>query len=968
MPNRFGTTLFIVVSIMVCATNPAVAQAEARDDENMIRGLMRDKLYEAAADRVFEFVFKYPNHPRREALLYEICDALIKGGKETKAVPLLRCYLQEFPGGRWRMAISLMLARGQVATGDYAAAVQLLETVVSESGYSSSDQTFARNMLAELYLVQGRYQDTAALLRQSVTRGSSAKSRLLYARALRGSGEWEGAERMLQQLLGERRGSEAWEEARAELAFLFLDTARYQDCVQLLSDWTPKAEENPNERRLILALTVSYYHLGDYERAFESLEKIWSKAKGDSAPANQFPSILLALHEWRAAAEILKESYAKSQSTLRKIGLGNLLVRALIASGNQDEAVGVLVRMAGEIPGPQARAELLLRAAELSTEPARSLEIIQEVLSDSVAPVIAQEAYRLKTRLLVQGGQVKEAIAALEALEALDGPGIDIAEAAAEKGEILLKIGDLRNAETAFRTAVTNLPFSPARMRAYPLLVRTLILAGKPGEAVEAAESYLPLLDSKKTATSFWQDLASAYSLIGRHREAAAAAGRALITDGVDGEQGVVPLLLAFAGRAKEAGMLELSEATYRHLLDSGGREVRTAALSGLIECSIRREDWQAAADYCQRLSAVEQDSWAAGWADFTLTRCLDELGRTLERDVVLTRLAERGVGSPFTDAGVDELKRLALESKRYDSALRADPQFNALNPDKQHEYDRLLRQAQRASIAGDHERAVSMYDQYPVAMLMPAEQRYTHAFSLFALGREADAYHSLLKVDEDKLLPAQQWNRLQMMAAALYSTGKTAEAHSYYKLLLERPIPPLLRLNALYGLAKAEETAGWWPEAKEHYGLYLDESKSIEPDLVVLQQIAESYASHGDLKSAAELYRRIELLVRDPIEAVRYRFRSVELREEAGEEDYAVEEYLKIAYQNAGLQPWAPRARLKAAAIFERQNRVDAALRQYEVVADRYPGTDEGNAAAQRLREIRAAREGVQEEQIKDQ
>jgi hypothetical protein len=108
-------------------------------------------------------------------------------------------------------------------------------------------------------------------------------------------------------------------------------------------------------------------------------------------------------------------------------------------------------------------------------------------------------------------------------------------------------------------------------------------------------------------------------------------------------------------------------------------------------------------------------------------------------------------------------------------------------------------------------------------------------------------------------------------------------------------------------------------------------------------------------------------LLAEGVEDAVYYSFKAAEMLELGGGADLeeVAEEFLKIAYQHRDFAPWPARSRLRAAAIYERLERYDAAERQYRVVAERYPDTEEGLTAAERLRVLRARQETVLEEQI---
>lgn len=968
MTKRLVPVLLLLSVQFVCFHVASHGQEGARDDENLIRGLIRDKLYGVAADRIFEFVFKYPGHPRRERMLFEICDLLVKNGNEPKAVPLLRCYLQEFPNGRRQKAISLMLARGHIAVGEYATAVDLLEGILEDSGYSSADHTTARLLLARQYLVQQRFEDAAALLQRSIARGSSAEARLLYARALKGSGRLDGAERMLQRILAAVKRGEIWEEARAELASVYVQSARYQDCVQLLADWEPKNEGSltNGEKELLLAKAVSLYHLGDYEKAYNALLPLLEEIKDSVGLEEQLPWVLLALEEWKSLAEILRNEFSRSEDTVQRRFWGELLVLSYVNSSRSGEAVKILEVLAQEESDPDKKAEFLIQASQITPDTKAGMELLEKAIGEKPSNPILGKAVYLKALAHEEAGRRQEALDVFSDLEKIRHSGVDASDISLRKGRIYFSRGDWGSAEAEFRSAIEVNTVSPAGLDAYPILLRCLVLLRRPREAAEVFEEYKERIPALPIPSAAWRDAAAAYAMERDGRMAVYAAEKAVTNAERATNNNLEQLLLSLANRAKAADELDLAEAVYNRLLELSEGRIEQAALAGLADCALKNERWQDAIESCRHLVIVAAGSWTARWAEFTMAGCLDKLGRTLERDALLTTLAEAEPKDAFSYAAVEELQRLALESNRFDSALRAVPQFNALNPVRQHNMHRLLTQAQRAYLTGRTKDAVELYKTYPPALKMPLLHRFIFAEALFETEDLSGANEILSSLETSRLLPPQRWRSQQIMAEALLSAGESEAAVTLFNGLLDRPLPADRRLQVIYGLARAEEVVGKWQEAQSHYQLYLEEAKSAEPDMAVLRQIAESFAAHGDLRSASLLFRRLELLAEKTEDAVGFRFRALEMQEQAGEEDQAAEEYLKIAYQHADLVPWPAKARMRAAAIFEKQKRLEAAQRQYEVVAERYPNTDEGREAAKKLRALRQRRNLIQEEQIK--
>ncbi len=973
MPARLISAA-VVAAMLLVAPAAICARQQARDDENLIRGLLRDRLYEVAADRIFDFVFKYPQHPRREPLLFQICEILMREGNATKSIPLLRCYLQEFPDGPRRRPVSLMLARARIAVGDYAPAVALLTGILADPGHDAAGRAAAREMLARLYLLQERFEDTVALLRD-VGRGASPTELLTLARALRklgaaDAGRLEEAEAVLLRLLAARGAAGVAPQARAELAALYVEAARYQDCLRLLSDWTPGAGEGELavlERGLVLALAVSYYHLGDYAGAYETLRPLARGDRRESDAASQMPAVLMSLDEWGAVADLLATRYREDPETLPRARLGRMLGNALIEAMRTEEATEVLVELAGEEADPYGRAELLLRAAEVASDPEHRVELAGEAgeaAEEAASPAALAEALLLRAALQRGLGRRREALETLERVEALP-ESARAAEAAEAAGEILLGLGDYEGAEAALHRAVGAGSPSAVRLRAYPALVRCLRHLRRPREAVGAFENLLELAPPGSLAARDWGEAAAAWAMTGNGKGASDAALQALLSSDGPAAADYERLLLFAADQALVAGDLALAEAIYDRLRGNNDGSIRLAASVGLVAVAIAGEAWEQVVERCRLLAAEEHGGWESDWALFATARSLERLGRREESASVLQGLAAARPPGPFAAAAVEEVQRRAVAAGRHEEALRADSVFNSLDPDSQYRTDRLLIQAQRAFLAGRIGEAVTLYRRHPHPTAMPTRHRFLFAQALYQSNAYQEAYPILASLDPEPLRAPQRRLLQRMLARILLDGGQADEALAFYRRLLDEPLATGSRLEVLLGAAGAAEAAGRWPEAQELYCRYVEESRSEGPDLERMLQVAEAFAAHEDLLEAAELYGQLRLLAASQEEAARFGFSAAELLERAGQDEQAAEEFLAIAYQHLDLAPWPARGRLRAAAIYERLGSLDAAERQYQVVAESYPDTEEGRAAAESLRALWRLRERIQEEQI---
>ncbi|HUX06838.1 MAG TPA: tetratricopeptide repeat protein [Acidobacteriota bacterium] len=969
--RKLIVTALVAMILAVPAT--LAAQQNARDDENLIRGLLRDRLYKVAADKIFDFVFKYPRHPQRESMLYDICDKLLEQGNEAKAGPLLRCYLQEFPQGRNRRQITMMLARSEVATGQYPQAIELLRLIVNDNSFGASDQAAARVMLAELYLSQQRFDGVVGLLESISTRRIGAGGRLALARAYKASGRFNEAEETLRELLrGSGRG-ETWKWARAELSWLYVEVSRYQDCLSLLEGWSPPEDTELSElsRKLLLAKAISHYHLGDYENAYNTLAPLdvseGPQAAGGSGSQLQIISILLALNEWRPASELIAPQFTSIQDTLLRERLGEQFVDTLVKSARQEEAIRILRELANSSGEPDRKAALLSRAAALAETSSLKLELIDEAITSAQSQSLLTGLLFARADALEHAGRLDEAKSTLERIIELYEKGNGAApEAHVRIGNLLLLQGLLEEAKGSFEQAAASPTPPEIRRIALACVIHCHIRQRNWRNVLEVFSVLRSFTSDDEISAECWRNVATAASLSGLHDIASEATQQAILSASDPAQGQLEGLFLILAAESYRAGQVELAESVYRWLMENGGEEIRLAAGPGYILCAVGTERWQDAVGRCRAVAEAAGDSWVAAWARHTLASSLGELGEVEDKTQTLLNLVRDFPDSAFADVAVEELKQLAMDSGMQAAALLYDPRFSALNPEKQYEADRLLLRAQKLVMAGSFEQASGLYRAYPRLLLLPPLHRFLCARAFHRTGNYSDALKLMMSLSAGDLTAPQRLERDLVTAESLVAEGKPDGALSLYRDLLNKILPGPMRLDVLYGAARASEAAGRWAEAQSFYNDYLEYSKASEPALVRIEGVAEAFAAHGEHAEAAKLYRRLKLLAKDSDSLASYSFNAALMLENGGNLESAAEEYLKIAYQNPDLELWPARCRLRAAAVYERLEHFEAAERQYRVVAERFPGSEEGRVAAERLRALGARREAVTEEQIK--
>lgn len=956
-----GLAIFAACLVLALPAQAAVAQS-ARDDLNLIRGLLRDKLYDVAADRIFDFVFKYPGNAQREPILYEICDLLMVNGNEGKAVPLLRSYLQEFTNGRHSRDVTLMLAHALVRVGDRAGALGILRRIITDSNYSAAQTVAALTLLCDEYLAQERFDEVVSLLEANRRRReSSAELQLLYAKALKGLGQLESAAQILADVVGGGRSKSVRSAATVELASLFVAAARYQDCVQLVQRAGKDIEEHDE---LVLSLAISYYHLGDYREAYNTLAPLLHKQASAGSPASRLPLVLMSLQQWQEASGLLAASFASHPDTLRRRRTGLLLVEALINDCREEEAVKTLRALADGSSGDE-RGEILLRAAEIAPRPLQKLEVLDLLLGEELSDNLTAKALMLKARAYEDMGLYESALSALKEFKEL-APPADPARAALLLGEILVRMSRFGEAEGELQRAVAADGDPPTVRRGLVLLIKCFYHSREWSKVADAYEELQSRARTPADAAPAGREASVALSMLGRYRDSfdalvVAPAGR----DG-EGATNWEGIMLSLARLAERESDRLLAGGIYERLTESDDQGVELQARIGLVALAFQSGVWESVAEQCRVLMSAAADSWITDWARYLLATSYERQGMLEQMRVELTMLAGAEPKGSFAAVALERLQELAVERGDFAEAVLANPLFDYLSPDAVYRSDRMLGGARSACRAGNYMDAKALYAAHPAPREMPPEHRFFYGKALVRTGEPAKAGELLDSIEPQLLTAVQQWERTQLLAEVALDAGDGNRAFTLFAELLVKPLDLGWKLEVLLGAAESANRIGRWPQAREHYLAYLEESKLVEPNLAQLQSVAEALATHGETSEAMLLYRRLSLLAETEEDAVAFSIQAATMLDLSGKPEEAAEEFLMLAYRHPDLGIWPSRARLKAAAIFERLERLESAERQYKVVAERNPGTDEARLAAQRLLAIRLKLEAVREERIR--
>ena len=960
-----GTRLLLfVLLIIVILPAASPAQQGAKDDEYLIRGLIRDGLYEVASDKIFDFVFKYPSHPRREKMLFDITQTLIKKDSFNKAVPLLRCYLQEFPEGRWRRSVKIMLARALYSAGSYSQATPLLDEIINDSGQRTADRLDAKEMLADIYFSQGRNEDARVLLVEKSPKGSGPRIRLILARNLIKLQLFGEAENLLKNLVSRRRKDETWHEAREELISLYLSLSRYQECVELLNTWKVKEEDKYSERdrKIALALSISYYHLGDYDLAYAYIKPIFQTSIAQQDTATQLPSVLFALKEWTSVAAILESSFQNEVDTLRKIEIGNRLILALQQDGNYEKAILTIRKVATLYSDPDMSATTLLKALQLQVMPEERIKTIEEAIAMQPVDRIMARLHYLHGLELAKAGQLSPA--QTEWKKSLVAyPKSEFAPEALQKiAEIDIQRGNLEAAVESLARIVSQYPGSDLLPLAQQKLIAVDFSLKRWSDVLETFEVLQRSISPDSVTPDTYRRAAIAAQNKGEHKTASDLILYAYLASSSAEPKWFRDFKLL---QLKSLGNLDILEDELEALRNKEKQEGRNTSAICLINSYNNSSQWQKGFDLAIELINSSSDAIIRNWARYQASVFAGKLGSGLSSINYLNSIIADKQAGAYSQLAVKELQRISLAKGDYGSLLQSDPAFLVNSPVSMFSADQSLKRARNLYNSGQYEAALKIFNGYPDLKNLMEDDLYYFSMSLFHTGAIIKAQGIFQLIDPEAIPAPWSWNG-ERLAAEYYSvTGDRNKAYDCYKTLLNKPIPAEMRMSLLTPFATLAEKLGKWPEAKLLYQEFVEKAGRSEQTLEVLEGVAGRYMAHGEYNDAMTLLAEVKRATTDSEKRVTIEYQLADLIRRTKGDEAGIDAYLSIAYQNPDLGNWPAKARLQAGRLYEKTGNSMAAERQYKLVAENWPGSAEAKAAARRLFELANIRTEIKEEQI---
>ncbi|WP_457679031.1 CDC27 family protein [Thermovibrio sp.] len=301
-------------------------------------------------------------------------------------------------------------------------------------------------------------------------------------------------------------------------------------------------------------------------------------------------------------------------------------------------------------------------------------------------------------------------------------------------------------------------------------------------------------------------------------------------------------------------------------------------------------------------------------------------------------------------------LNYLAFKTGNYAPVLFNDPYFIAYNPENDiTSTSTLIAKAQDYASTGQFGKAYGL--------LKLALERTTSP----QLRREI--VERLVKID----LKRKNYNKALIDANLLpEGSQKDKDLKNY---LLFKTYLAMGRLVDAYNAAKEvsdlnsvpkEERSSFIAKLAHYYKLTGNEKKALKltnylaekgnlkavdyDDLVSLALLAQE---RGELQTAEKLIEAALNKAKSKEQKAESLFWKASIEAQTGRTDDAIIDYMKIAYDYKGVEPWASTALYKAAQLFESKGEYKQALKLYQKVAKLKKGTKEGEVAAEKVKSL---------------
>jgi hypothetical protein len=947
-------TVFLqFIVFLTLLTTLAFGQSElARDEEFLIRGLLRDGLYEVAAERLQLFIIQYPDYPKNLRLIEEISRYCYQEGYFSLLRSLSSSYfeLQEKEIPR-KGEMSFFYAISKAKTEDIK---PIQEFVVDLMGASSIPQ--GRKLLLARLLFKSFTSEldyiTAVNLRNTYRYcRNDEEINLQFAELEYQFGEVEAALDLLQNLLSARNRNVAVSAAVsiAEKEFLQADFQVILDSLESVE--VQEVREAGLSQQYKFYKFFALVNLARFEEAFA----IYSDQLELPSQDETLIATFKALDDFNGLTRYTENLYLIAEGEEKK-RLSEKLIFYYEKSGNFQSLRSHLQSLLENSSGSE-RANILLKLADLSLSPQDKIEYLKGALQSERRDERKIEVVEKLADLFVQTNQNDELLLLFVNNE-----------------DLPLKRNERNCYSLLLATLLGNRQQFARSQEIYAELVANPM---NPDEIrLQALEHYIssqfatgelqPILDILHRLESDRLLLQLDSNSLKKLFRAGLSANELVIVE-VCAELLLIRGELSSQEKLKWASLysnplLPKKQALLKSIISGDDRKAAIVAARSLADIYIQHNEHEHLNVLIQELRSGEKTREIKAISYLLEAKQALALEDMVSFRALLADLSDFDPESEYRNEILEHYRALAEQRGNYSFLLNNELSFASVEPTVVYKFAKSLNRAQRLYHFGDYQAVLDIYSEYPWKQKLTVEHKFMYAHTLYLTKNLQEAGNFMEQLGEEKLYPQWLSIRTRVLADAAHSRSQWQQALDLYETIYDREQTYEVDDSPLLKMAESAEATGDWQLASKYFKDYVNSYKQIL-GAPVLERISRSFENHSDYKNAIEIIAYLQKREKNVQQSSEYAFRVAELREKSAGAIAGAEALLAVAYDYVDNDEIASRARLQAAEKYLKLNERQLAIRQFRIVAERYPTLENGRQAAARLVQLAGIEQTIEEE-----
>jgi len=953
------------------------AQGYSRDEASMYQFALRlyeDGQYELAAKQLEQLMEQYPSGRFMPDAVFLAGSAQENLGKFKEASRFFQQYVTEFPDGARLCEAMVLLGTDQQRMGHYADAEGTFKRVVEQK---RCDKQFeeATAKLAELFFVQGRFGDAIANYARLFKRGYSSRlgEQLYehYAEALLWASRLDEARRAFKVLRKRAKTDRSRADALFNLAVTDYLSGDFKASERQFSSFVkdfPKAEQATASS---LGLIWSVYRQEEYKRAAELLGEYQSRKGPELELAT---SVVTA---WEAAA---LGDYGSAVSQLRKLlDEGNvpggerrrcvmrLIGRWLEAKGDHVAAASMYEKMLAMKLGSEERYECRYRLACAlfgAKELGKAEKVFEGLIAEEPFGPHLEECHLMLARLSRLRTDFDEAVKRYRSIVHSFSDSAIAAEASVELGETLLECGRAIDAVpllSAFGSRESAL--SPDLAQRSQLALCRSFYAIKAFENCDAAaDEFLKAYPSSPWLGEVLMVKGLALEKIGSAKKALESleASRDALLKRQPPRESIVGTLLGY----RLLGQLGKCASFISDVRKSFMVSRKLTRILDFWDCYLQRErgNSRKAADCFRDLARKVDEPQLASLCYVQACQCSAAAKRGEDAAGYVSALRSLDVGWPFAPVAEEELRKAFVQEGKFGKSVLSVAELREHEPGAFLGVERTFKRAEVAFSEGKFGRVCRLLRKQirinpPSEMLDASRLLFARAcMARRKLGAAEDALSPI--ISGQGAPPRVKQQSLALMGDIWFQREKPRQAVEFYK-RLNHPVYENRRDEALllFRVGDAYRRLGDSDRAIDYYRSLVKGYSDVKGLCKELVSVGDNLRKMGkyDLARSA-----LSIVIADGSCQARYtveaQFWFAHTLQEQRRFDEAILRYLDLSYSYTQKEavPWVVSARANVGECYEAKGDLDDAVRVYEKIIEKYPGSLWSKQAQARIDRIR--------------